>query len=367
MLVLIVGSRPYAHSQISTPRVPSPASRVQQDVGLSSIIIDYSRPSVVATNGDDRTGNIWGVMIPYDFNYQSSFGNKNALPWRAGANENTIIRISHDALVNGQAIKAGTYGLFMTIQENGGAMVIFSKDTTSWGSFFYEESHDALRVNVKTEVIPLTKRLVYNFMALTINSCVVVLDWEKKRIPFTIEFDTDSIVIAKMKNRLNRMEKPGWGSYNTAARYCLSNNVNLEEGLKWAEASIKIKKTFTNQSTKAGLLAISGHQQESDKFIQGILKLPETTADNYYSYSQQLNKAKKYQEAINILRQLNERWPQHWLASHGLARTYSAMKEYDRALKYEKKALENAPEANKYFINRAIKMLGAGLDFNSLG
>lgn len=367
LLVLITVSIPNAYSQISTPRIPSPPAQIYQVVGASNISINYSRPSVIATNGDDRTGNIWGVMVPYNFDYQSSFGNKKPLPWRAGANENTVIRFSHDARVEGQPIEAGTYGLFITIKEDGGAMVIFSKDTASWGSFYYEESRDALRVNIETEVIPLTKRLAYNFIDITRNSCTIVLDWEKKRIPFTIEFDTDSLVIAEMQNSLSRMENPNWRSYNTAANYCLSNGVNLEEGLKWAETSINIKKTFANQGTKAGLLAKFGHQQESTNFMKVVLESPETTADNYYSYSQQLNRQKKYNEAIDILEQLNKRWPNHWLTSHGLARTYSAMKEYDRALVHEKKALENAPEANKYFVNRAIKMLEAGLDFNSLG
>jgi len=154
MLALVTGSGLNAQNQISTPRIPSPAARVHQVVGASYISIDYSRPSIVATNGDDRTGNIWGVMIPYNFDYQSSFGNKKPLPWRAGANENTVIRISHDARIEGKPLKAGTYGLFITIKEDGGAMVIFSKDTASWGSFYYEESRDALRVTVETEVTP---------------------------------------------------------------------------------------------------------------------------------------------------------------------------------------------------------------------
>ncbi len=356
-----------AQNRITTPRIPSPAAKVEQTVGASTISLEYSRPNVIATNGDDRTDKIWGIMVPYDFELQSSFGNKKPLPWRAGANENTLFKISHDAKIEGKPLKAGTYGLFVTIKENGGAMVIFSKDTTSWGSFFYEESNDALRVNVKTEAIPLKKRLVYNFIDVTKNSTVVVLDWEKKRIPFKIEFDTDAIVLTDIKNKLSKMKNPSWGSYNTAANYCLNNNTSLKEGLEWAEASISIKKTFANQTTKSNLLAKLGQQKEADDFMKGVLKSSETTADNYYSYSQYLNRSKKYKEALDILDQLKKRWPDSWLTYHGLARTYSAMHDLDRALKNEKKALEKAPDANKPFIRRAIKMLEAGLNFNSLG
>lgn len=366
-LLFLTNSSLIAQNRIAIPRIPSPAAKVEQSVGASKISLEYSRPNVIASNGDDRTDKIWGIMVPYDFDLQSSFGNKKPLPWRAGANENTLIKISHDAKVEGKTLKAGTYGLFVTIQGNGGAMVIFSKDTTSWGSFFYEESHDALRVNVKTELIPLTKRLVYNFIDITKNSTVVVLDWEKKRIPFTIEFDTDAIVIADIKNKLSKMVNPSWGSYNTAANYSLNNDIKLEEGLEWVETSISIKKTFANQTTKAALLSKLGKQKAADDLINAILRSPETTADNYYSYSQYLNRTKRYEEALDILDQLNKRWPDNWLTYHGLGRTYSSMNDLDRALKNEIKALEKAPKANKPFIRRAIKMLEAGLNFNSLG
>ncbi len=347
------------------PRNPSPAAQVKQTIGTSQISIDYSRPSVVALNGTDRTGHIWGEMVPYGFELQSSFGNKKPLPWRAGANENTVVRFSHDAKVEGKVVKAGAYGLFVALRKGGGT-IIFSKDTTSWGSFFYEEANDALRIDVVTETIALTPRLEYGFMNLTKKACTVVLDWEYQRIPFRVEFDTDGIVLAGLRNGLANMEKPNGGRYHTAAMYCLNNEVNLEEGLAWVEASIKIKETFTNQITKAGILYKMGRESESNKFMKALLALPETTDENYYSYGQQLIRQGRYEEAINLFEQLGKKWPESWLKAHGLARIYSAMEKFNEALALEKEALKNAPEANKYFVSRAIKLLEAGLDFNTM-
>src|ERR1700683_572503 len=115
--------------QITSPRVPSPGATVSQTVGISTVTVIYSRPSV-------RGREIWGSLVPYGYNVQA-FGAGNSAPWRAGANENTLIQFSHPAMVEGQAVPAGTYGLFFVINSDNTGEVILSKDNKSWGSFFY--------------------------------------------------------------------------------------------------------------------------------------------------------------------------------------------------------------------------------------
>ena len=58
----------------------------------------------------------------------------NSAPWRAGANENTVIQFSHYATVEGQRIPAGSYGLFFVVNKDNSGEVILSKDYRSWGS-----------------------------------------------------------------------------------------------------------------------------------------------------------------------------------------------------------------------------------------
>src|SRR4051812_6125257 len=73
---------------VTTPR-PSPAATVQQTIGISTVTVKYSRPSV-------KGREVWGALVPYGWNVQA-FGAGNKAPWRAGANENTVIQFSHDA------------------------------------------------------------------------------------------------------------------------------------------------------------------------------------------------------------------------------------------------------------------------------
>ncbi|MEO6102305.1 MAG: DUF2911 domain-containing protein, partial [Pseudoxanthomonas sp.] len=115
---------------ITTPRSPSPAASVSQTIGISTIGIQYSRPSI-------KGREIWGALVPYGWNVQA-FGAQKSAPWRAGANENTVLELSHPAKIAGQMVPAGRYGLFFVINKDDTGEVILSKDSRSWGSFFYD-------------------------------------------------------------------------------------------------------------------------------------------------------------------------------------------------------------------------------------
>src|SRR5580692_6961028 len=100
-----------------------------------------------------REGQIWGKLIPEGY-ADLGFGTSKAAPWRAGSNENTTIEFSTDVLVNGQPLAAGKYGFFVAYDPNE-CTLIFSKNSTSWGSFFYDQNEDALRVKVAP--VPMDK------------------------------------------------------------------------------------------------------------------------------------------------------------------------------------------------------------------
>src|SRR5215210_4865370 len=162
------------------------------------------------------------------------FGNSKASPWRAGANENTTIEFSSDVKIEGQPLKAGKYGFFVAYDANEPTL-IFSKNTTSWGSFFYNEKEDALRVKTKTAVLDKTVEwLRFEFMNETENSATIALEWEKIMIPFKVEVDyvNDQLETFRRELRSEKSFNPGWQSFQQAARFTVDRNIDLEEGLK---------------------------------------------------------------------------------------------------------------------------------------
>jgi len=65
--------------------------------------------------------------------------------WRTGANEASVITFYRDVTFGGKAVKAGSYTLF-TIPGNGEWTVILSSAKNVWGSYFYKEAEDVVRV-----------------------------------------------------------------------------------------------------------------------------------------------------------------------------------------------------------------------------
>ena len=144
--------------ELKLPTVSQRASTTQR-IGLTDITINYCRPLVGGRK-------LWGAEVPY------------GKPWRAGANENTTISFTDDVSVEGKALPAGTYGLHM-IPTADQWTVIFSKNSTSWGSFSYDEKEDALRVTTKAQPAEMQEALLYTFDDVKPDSTTATLRWEK--------------------------------------------------------------------------------------------------------------------------------------------------------------------------------------------
>jgi tetratricopeptide (TPR) repeat protein len=348
---------------VTTPRAASPAAEVSQTIGLTKITVNYSRPNVTSAQGADRTGKIWGQLVPFGMT-DPGFGNGKPNPWRAGANENTVITFSDDVKIEGKDLKAGSYGLHIEVKENNDATVYFSSNTQSWGSYFYEPSEDVLKVAIKTTEHSFTQSLTYNFVDITANSSVLALDWENKRFPIKVDVAVHDLVLANMRRELRSTPGFGWQGPLGAANYCLRNNINHEEAIGWADQAIAGQKNFNTMSIKAQLLAQSGKGEESTKIIKEALALPTAVAGDYYGYGRQLIGQDKDAEALAIFTTMKKKWPDHWLSIHGMARGYSAKGDFKKALKYEREAVTKAPDASKGFLEGYIKTLEEGKDFN---
>src|ERR1700720_1429369 len=145
-------------TELNLPRL-SQRAQITQRVGLTDITIVYHAP---LAGGRE----LFGKIVPY------------GQVWRAGANENTTISFTDNVTIEGQPLAAGTYGLH-TIPNADQWTIIFSKNSTSWGSFSYDQKEDALRVTVKPRVAEFEEALAYTFGELKPDSTAATLRWEK--------------------------------------------------------------------------------------------------------------------------------------------------------------------------------------------
>ena len=333
---------------------------VSERIGITDVTIHYDRPGVKG-----REGKIWGNLVQPGFT-DLGFGTSKAAPWRGGANENTTITFSTDVMIEGKPLQAGTYGFFVAM-GNGDATLIFSNNSTSWGSFFYDPKEDALRVTVKT--IPLNESvewLKYEFQNETDTSAVIGLMWEKLEIPFKVEVDYVKTQLAMFKNELKSSKGFTTDTWVQAAQFAAQHD-DLEDALQWSDYSINGRfigeKNFKTLSTKAMILQKQGKSAEADATMKEALPLGSMI--DLHQYGRQLIAEKKPKEALEVFKMNAKKNPGVFTTDMGLARGYSANGDYKNALKYAKLAQPLAPDKlNKDDVDKMIQTLNEGKDIN---
>ncbi len=335
---------------ISTPRTPSPAATVSQTIGISTITVNYSRPSV-------KGREVWGALVPYGWNKQA-FGAGNSAPWRAGANENTVIRLSHPAKIQGHAVPAGDYGLFFVINKDNTGEVILSRDSRSWGSFWYDPQHDEMKEKIALRAIPNTELLTYDFQNITKNSAELVLNWEKMQFPVTIEFDVDAIVMANAEQELKGPTGFNWAGYSSAAGYALRNKIDYDKALVWIDQAIGINSNFTDLTIKSGLLKETGKAEEAEKIMKDAVAVGTENELNQYGY--QLLTDKQQDKAIDIFILNTQRNPKSPNVFDSLGEAYALKGDKKNAILNFKKSLSlNPPDNVRTNSEKYLKQLGA--------
>jgi tetratricopeptide (TPR) repeat protein len=339
-------------SELSTPpNGDAERSEVSQWIGPVKISIAYHSPHVHNPAANDRTGHIWGELAHYGF-YDEGFGPTKGAPWRAGANESTSITFSHDVKVEGKDLKAGTYALFLELEQNGPWYWIFSNHL-GWGSFQYDSKNDALRVPVSPQDAPFTEFLTYGFDDRRPDSAVAFLQWEKKRIPFKIEVtNVNELYVAKLRQELESWAGFRYEDWQTAAQFCADNKVNLEEALVWADKAISGPfrgatvghKDFITLQTKAAVLEAMGREADADAVMQSALRLPATDSVFVYQYAMHLLRNNRNAKAMEVITLNQRQHPEEKFWTYlGLARGYTATGDKKNAIANWEIVLRNVP------------------------
>jgi tetratricopeptide (TPR) repeat protein len=311
-----------------------------------------------------REGRIWGDLVPYGF-VDYHYGTSKAAPWRAGANENTTMEFSTDVTIAGKALPAGKYGFFVAMGPET-ATLVFSKDNNAWGSFYYNPASDVLRVEVPVKnAEESVEWLKYEFVEETDSSAVAMLEWEKRRIPVTIGVDLRKTQVEAYRSAFNSGAfYEYWQNMQQAADFCLVNDVNLEEGLSWADRSINTyfgEANFRTLSTYAGLLGRLGHKREADSVMAAAY--PKGTMQDLYYFGYKMLRMKRYQDALAVYKMNYDRAPKEWLTNLGMAKGYAALGDKDSALKYADNAIALAKDKErKDYAARLKEQISAGHD-----
>lgn len=333
---------------------------VAEQIGVVKVEVSYNRPGVKG-----REGKIWGTPVAHYGFVDLGHGTTYAAPWRAGANENTTISFSHPVQIEGHDIPAGKYGFFICLGEVESTL-IFSKVNNSWGSFYYDEKEDALRVTVKNVSLnESVEWLKYEFINQTENSATIAMSWEKRMIPFTVSADTRKLQMEAFRSDFRTTRD--YYDFLVGIYWCVQNNYELEQALAWADRAISFRvmgeKNFRTLQAKAAVLDKMGRNEEARKIMTEALPLG--TLYDVHSYGRQLLDQKLPVEALKVFKYNYDKYPNEYFTHVGMGRAYSANGDYKKALTYMKSALtKNPDDAAKVNIQSMISRLEQGVDIN---
>jgi len=204
------------NAQLETPQ-PSPASKIEQKVGLTDITVEYSRPGVKG-----RT--IFGSLEPY------------GKVWRTGANANTTISFSTDFTFGGTEVKAGKYALYVIPNQKSWDVMLYN-ETTNWGT---PRNWDDSKVVARTSVDVTNLDWVVETFSIDINnikhdSATLDLIWEKTYVAVPFNVPTDQMVSASIEKS---MAGPSSDDYYSAAVYKLAANKDLDKAMSWIDTAV---------------------------------------------------------------------------------------------------------------------------------
>ncbi len=333
-LIVNVGAQHFnIHNPITLPD-KSQQSIITQRIGYTDITINYHSPGT-------RGREVWGKMIPY------------GKVWRAGANENTIFTITDDVEIEGQKLVAGTYGIHLLPEENQWTF-IFSKNHTSWGSYFYQEGEDALRVTVPVQNTEDRREwLSFDFKKRDRGTVSIVLDWADKSAEINLTLNIDELALDNIRKQLRSDAYWEWFSWCQAADYCAEYKINTREALEWVDKSIQLQENFSNWDVKAKLLKQLSEDAAAEKAIERAIAVGSYVY--LERYGRRLLKEKNYDKAEYVFGQSIKKNSTYWRAHFNRGNALKALERKKEARKAFKLALKYSPEDKKGQIQNSLE------------
>jgi hypothetical protein len=369
LLVAATGGTLMAQALTAPPGGGNQRAVVTQYMGLVSVTIDYNAPDVTSPQGQDRTGQIWGQLVPWGIApnpFYPQFGTAETMPWRAGSNQATKITFSHDVEVEGTAVPAGTYALFMAPGEEEWT-VILNENSDAWGSFFYDPALDVARVEVKPEKTDFFREwLTFEFDDRQLDTTQAVLHWEHVRVPFRISVpDIDALYHQAMSRELTGAVGFSFQNWMQASQWAAQREPYHDDALTWADAAVTANTSFQTLSNKAGVLNQIGRGEEAVAALEEAMKHPTATPVGIHMMARGLQAQGQLETANVIFRKNYEMNPGEWPVDFGMARVYAQEGDFEKALEHARIALTRAPAGpQKQNLEAQIERLEKGENIN---
>lgn len=229
---------------LKTPTL-SPFSKISQEIGLTEIGLEYSRPSA-------KGRLVFGGLVPFD------------QIWRTGANASTKITLKESARIGGKLIAPGTYAIYTIPGKEKWTIIIHSNTKMrSLAGDVYKQANDVFRFEVKPQNIKnYVETFTIQFSDLHTNKAHLQLLWENTLINMPIEVEVDENIARQISQIIKNPEAVSHRTYFEAAQYYLHNDKDLDQALVFIDQALeKSPENFRYGLLKAKIQDKSGNRQ----------------------------------------------------------------------------------------------------------
>lgn len=215
LLSLVLISSVSFSQRLTTPTL-SPFTKISQQVGLTNINLEYSRPSA-------KGREVFGNLVPY------------GKIWRTGANASTKISVKEPIHIGGNPLDSGTYAIYTIPGSDTWTIIIHSNiKMRSLAGDVYKQENDVFRFEVKPDKSGnMVETFTIQFADMTSNSVSLQLSWENTQVKIPILVEVDSKIADQMEEFLKTPETIPHRTYFEAAQYYLHNDRDLVKALEW--------------------------------------------------------------------------------------------------------------------------------------
>lgn len=225
----------------------SPLTQLRQDVGNTTVRIEYERPAA-------RGRQIFGALVPY------------GKVWRAGAGYCTKIAFSREVRVNEQAVAAGKYSLF-TIPTEQEWTIILNRDTTLYGSRDYDPSLDVIRFRVPAQRAGRYYESLTYTLDFVPDNLECYLSWANTSVQFTIKTSTAATVAAYVDSLL-RAPLSKTTDYGWPAEHLFYNRSDLNKALALADLQMQAEQGEYPIRLKMEIYHYLGHYNKALEMVK---------------------------------------------------------------------------------------------------
>ena len=261
LTLLLVAPATLGFAQIRTPAA-SPSAKVMQDLGLSSITVEYSRPSVKGRKIFAEDG-----LVPF------------GKIWRTGANQATKVDFGEDVVINGKKIEAGEYAILTKPMQGFWTFMLYPYESGSWNS--YVEKTPAVTFDGKaTRNANKTESFLIYFDKLTAESANMNFAWAETLVSVPVTTEVNDMVEKAIKRTL---AGPSAGDFYTAGNYYFTSGGDMQKAYEYVKKANEMEKDkFWRIRTESLILAEMGKYGDAIDKAEKSLELATKAGNEDY-------------------------------------------------------------------------------------